>query len=119
MDIQKVYIIDDEEPICLLLSSLLRKEGIDTEYSTLLSGSVSKVKSFDPDVVFLDLSLKDGSGFSIIPQLKKEVPEAQIVVISAHSSDVERKQADTLGVKTFLPKPLNRDLILQSLEQIQ
>ena len=63
---KKAYIIDDEEAIRILLSAILNKSEIKTENHNQINGAVEKAENFQADVIFLDLSLKDGSGFSII-----------------------------------------------------
>lgn len=116
--LEKAFVIDDEQAICFLLSALLRKKGFATDYYTQLSGSISKLKEFAPDVIFLDLSLNDGSGFSIIPAIKNELPNVEIIIISAHSGPAERSQAKDLNIKYFIPKPLNKKNIYETLEQL-
>lgn len=114
----KAYIIDDEETIRMLLSALLNREGIETESHEKIEGAVEVAKKFQADVIFLDLSLKDGSGFSIIPDLRSVNPQAEIVIISAHTNESELEHARALSIKHFLPKPLNRELILNTLKEI-
>lgn len=115
---KKAYIIDDEEAIRMLLSALLEREGIKTESHFQIEGAVERARKFQADVIFLDLSLKDGSGFSIIPELRKVNPQAEIVIISAHTDESETNHARDLSVNYFLPKPLNRELILNTLKEI-
>lgn len=112
------YIIDDEEVICMLLAAILRREGIVSKHSTTLSDALEEAVNFQPDVIFLDLNLSDGSGFSIVPKLHEKIPEAEIIIISAYNGKSEVEQAKNLNIKYFLPKPLNRDLILSSLREI-
>lgn len=116
--IKKAYIIDDEEAIRILLAALLEREGISCKSHSQISGAVEIAKDFQADVIFLDLSLKDGSGFSIIPELRKLSPQSEIVIISAHTDQSELDHAKELSVKHFLPKPLNRELILNTLKEI-
>lgn len=114
----KAFIIDDEEAICFLVSAMLKKKGFKTSYYTQLTGAISKMNDFAPDIVFLDLSLNDGSGFSIVPSIQTNYPEAEIIIISAHSGISEKRQAENLNIKYFIPKPLNQEAIHQILEQI-
>ena len=117
-NIERVFIIDDEESICLLISAILKSQDIDTKHSTELQGVIEKVVEFNPQVVFLDLSLKDGSGFSIIPDLLSKLTEAEIIIVSAHSGIKERQKAEDLNIKYFIPKPFNRQNILNLLKEI-
>lgn len=108
---KRAFVIDDEEAICLLLSAMLRKKGFETNTHHQLSGAINKLIDFNPDILFLDLSLGDGSGFSIVPAIKKELPNLKIIISSAHSGVNERKEAERLGVFHFVSKPLNRGTI--------
>ena len=116
---KKAFIIDDEEGICILLSALLKKIGIEPSYSLQLTGAVEQAKSFNPNIIFLDLNLKDGSGFSIIPDLKKHLPTAKLIIISAHTENAEKQRAIEMGATLFLEKPLSKGLIEKTIEQLK
>ena len=115
---RRAFIIDDEEGICTLLSALLKRIGLISEFSLQLKGAVDRASAFYPRVIFLDLSLKDGSGFSIIPELKARLPEAKLVVISAHTENAEKQRALDMGAILFLEKPLNTSLIKNTIEEL-
>lgn len=115
---KKAYIIDDEEAIRILLSAILNKSEIKTENHNQINGAVEKAENFQADVIFLDLSLKDGSGFSIINDLKHVSPRSEIVIISAHTGKSEQQHAKELGVNYFLHKPLSKKSIFETLEEI-
>ena len=107
----KAFIIDDEESICLLLSAMLRKKNFITETHHQLGGAIAKLNQFSPDFIFLDLSLGDGSGFSLVPAIKENLPNTKIIISSAHSGSSERKEAKILGVDHFISKPLTKETI--------
>ena len=115
---RKAFIIDDEEGICTLLSALLQKIGINPEYSLYLKGAVDLASNFNPNIVFLDLSLKDGSGFSIMAELRQRLPNAKLIVISAHTENEEKQRALDMGATLFLEKPLSTNLIKNTIEQL-
>jgi two-component system, OmpR family, response regulator len=116
MDIKKVLIIDDEIDICLLVSSILRKEGYETTVANTLAEGEQKFVEFNPQVVFLDLNLPDGVGFSIIPKLKKLNAEIRINIVSAYDGITERSEAKKHGIQHFISKPLNRDAVIQAIK---
>src|SRR5690606_11760405 len=111
---KKAYIIDDEEAIRILLSAILAKAGIKTQSHNQDNGAVEKANDFQADVISLDPSLKDGSGFSIINDLKRVSPQSEIAIISAHTGKSEQLQAKELGVNYFLQKPLSKKLIFET-----
>lgn len=116
---RKAFIIDDEEGICTLLSALLKRLGLNPKYSLQLEGAVDKACAFSPQVIFLDLSLKDGTGFSILPDLRRRLPKAKLIVISAHTENAEKQRALEMGASLFLEKPLSTSLIKKTIEQLK
>lgn len=116
---KKILIIDDEKDICLLLSSLLKKEGLETTFANTLSVGKEKIVEFSPQIIFLDLNLPDGAGFSVIPYIKMHLPYSKIVIISAYDGQRERDYANKkFGVEFFIGKPLNKQLILDTITKI-
>lgn len=119
MDYKKILIIDDEIDICLLLSNLLKKKGYETKYATTISDGKAKFVEFNPQIVFLDLNLPDGSGFKLIPELKKLQSGINIIIISAYDSAREQLRAELEGVQYFISKPLKKETIISTIEQIK
>lgn len=115
---KKAFIIDDEEGICILLSALLNKINFLSDYSLKLEGAVDKAVAFNANIIFLDLSLKDGSGFSILSDLKKRLENSKIIVISAHTENEESQRALKMGADIFLEKPLSTKAIKTAIEKL-
>ena len=95
----KVLIVDDEEDIRTLLSAVL-----DNEYqlSEAASGAALQkaLAGEDQDVVLLDVKLGDLDGLDLIPQIKKQWPDAQVIVLTGHGKDLledEKVQRAYLG----------------------
>ncbi|MEX2336641.1 MAG: response regulator [Fulvivirga sp.] len=115
----QILVVDDEVEICLLLSGMLRKMGFGTEYAHSVSEGIEKVSENDFDVIFLDLNLPDGLGFHLIPKVKLENPNSKIVIISAYDGNIERERASAEGAHFFIPKPFNKKMIVNALEEMQ
>jgi two-component system LytT family response regulator len=64
-----------------------------------------------PDVVFLDVQLRGGSGFDLLPDIQST--SASIVFVSAH--DIYEKEAFESGAVDFLFKPVAADRLADSL----
>lgn len=64
-----------------------------------------------PDAVILDLRLKDGSGMSVLEQVKKTHPTMTVVVLTNHGTDEHRVKALSLGADRFLDKTADFDQI--------
>ena len=103
----KVMIVDDETVIREFVKIYL--EGIGYEVTEAADGAA--LKSFyggpQPDVVLLDLKLPDADGLTLLPQMKKNWPEAEVIVLTGHGSFEAAVEATKRGAYHFQQKPLD------------
>lgn len=57
-----------------------------------------------PDVVVLDLRLKSGSGLAVLEQIKSQVPQTVVVVLTNYSQTEYRQKCSRLGADYFFDK---------------
>lgn len=115
---RKAAIVDDEKDLCLLLESMLQREKFNTVSINTLHEIREKVIPMHPDIIFLDNQLPDGSGFRYVPMIRKELPHAKIVMMTAFNTENEKSTALSNGADIFLPKPLTRAVIAKTLETL-
>jgi len=113
-----VLVVDDENEICILLSSIMRKFGFDTEYANTLKEGEKIINKSQLDLIFLDLNLPDGVGFELLSKIDKANQKTKVIIISAHDGSEERKEAEERGVDYFLPKPFSKKSVVESLNVI-
>lgn len=114
-----VLIIDDEQEICFLLAVLLKQLGYEAEYAHSMHDGLAKLSvrnSFD--VVFLDLNLPDGLGYSMIPAIKRQNEATKVIMISAHDGVLRRIKDEVSDVDDYISKPFSRDHIASTLEHL-
>ena len=110
---QCALIIDDEEDICILLSSFLRKKNIDTHYSHSLKEGLEKLTDLKPTLLFLDNNLPDGSGIDSIPLIRNMSRRLKIIVISAMTNLKEKAFANSADA--FIDKPISFESVLNQI----
>ncbi|UII20043.1 response regulator [Fulvivirga ligni] len=118
MNKEQILVVDDEVEICLLLSGMLKKLGFQTTYAHSVQDGAKCIQQSKYDLVFLDLNLPDGLGFHLIPKIRKENPDAKVVIISAYDGNIERQRAASEGAHFFIPKPFNKKMIIGALEEL-
>jgi two-component system, OmpR family, response regulator len=101
----KALIIDDEDDICLLLSSFLKKQSLEVCISNNLKDGLRITEEFQPDILFLDNNLPDGSGIDAIDEFRKLNSDMKIIVISALTT-LQQKAMDN-SADGFLGKPIS------------
>lgn len=104
----KVFIADDSEPVAEMLTELLRDPGRieivgvgDTEQKTIES-----IEAMRPDVVVLDLQLRNGSGTNVIRAVRarEDLAGTRLVVTSNHASPQLRAGCLGLGADDYFDK---------------
>ncbi|MGB3777791.1 MAG: response regulator [Tunicatimonas sp.] len=114
-----VLIIDDEQEICFLLAMLLKQLGYEADYAHSMHDGLAKLSVKNGyDVVFLDLNLPDGLGYSIIPAIKRQNEATKVVMISAHDGMLRRIKDEVSDIDDYISKPFSRDHIASTLEHL-
>lgn len=69
-----------------------------------LAGAVRQVRGRHPNVLVLDLGMPDGSSFETISRLQEQVPETQVVVVTAQDDPAFVRRSFTAGALGFVVK---------------
>ncbi|MDR0940654.1 MAG: response regulator [Bacteroidales bacterium] len=109
---KKVLIVDDSSSNVLLLQNFLEEEGFATEVAFSGKEALKIAKQFKPDLILLDLMMPDLSGIEVIQRLEVKVP---IIMVSANRESKLIEEAQALGVKSYIQKPIDFDEILQEI----
>ena len=111
-----VWIIDDEQGICVSLALALKK---DYEVSTFNSAApaLERMKSESCDVVLLDLRLQDEDGIDVLRRIKQDHPDVTVIMMTAYGSIGSSVEAIRAGAYTYLTKPLDLEQLKLFLSQ--
>lgn len=116
----KLLIVDDEIDICYLLKEILK-----INYNVFLAHTIKDAKKIliekDPKIYLLDINLPDGNGLDLAAYIKNQQSQNNthhIVMISAHNSSNDKKIATDIGVDFFLDKPLNPNVVINTINQL-
>jgi CheY-like chemotaxis protein len=118
--VARILVIDDEELICDLLREVL--EGWGYEVSTALNGEsgLALVDTESCDLVITDIFMPEKDGLEVIRTIHRTHPHIPIVAISGGGSKPFDflPEARDLGAHAALPKPIDRDSLLQTLQEL-
>ncbi|RFS24046.1 response regulator [Chitinophaga silvatica] len=102
-----ILIIDDEPDICKLLQLTLVRHGYSVRYVHELGLGMQDILKHQPDLLFLDIHLPDGSGLEALPIIKEKCPTLPVITISAYDNALEKQTALKAGATFFLAKPFS------------
>ncbi len=112
----KALIIDNEEPIRTALKELLTAvcpQVTSIKEANGVASGLAAVLEFEPDIVFLDVEMDDGTGFDLIKQLSSV--SFELIFITAHNKYAV--DAFRLSAIDFLLKPFSSSEIVRSVER--
>ena len=68
------------------------------------SEALELAKQLKPNLMLLDLTMPDGSGFEVLAQVKKQFPEIRVIILTVHEAGEYAIRALREGAAGFLPK---------------
>jgi two-component system chemotaxis response regulator CheY len=110
LDSLSYLIVDDVGSVREFLRQSLIHLGVATENISEAATGEKALKVFRdniPDVVFLDIELPDLDGQDVLKQIKTIKNNAFVVMVSAHSTVDNVKEAISNGASGFIVKPFS------------
>jgi DNA-binding NtrC family response regulator len=107
-----ILIADDEASMRSNLSELLTEEGYALLEASDGVTAVEQARSCHPDVVLLDINLPRLDGLAALEQIRKEIPEAVVIVFTAYGTSERAIQAMKAGAYDYIEKPFDLDEFL-------
>lgn len=113
----KVAIIDDEADARSTLRHFLIQiqTGFEVREASTVATGVELINSYNPDLVFLDVMMPDGTGFDLLKQLP--AIHFKLVIISGHQEYA--LQAFRFSAIDYLVKPIDADELSETLSRIK
>jgi two-component system, NtrC family, nitrogen regulation response regulator GlnG len=105
----RAMICDDEESLAWALRKLCEKQSYHTTVVATGEAAILHAESNPVDVVFLDIQLPGADGLTVLGRLRSLVPDAAIVIMTAHGNLNTAVQAVAGGAFDYLSKPFDLD----------
>ena len=100
----KVLIIDDEAQIRKLLARMMELEGYEVCQATDCRSGLKQIEVSSPEVVLCDVRLPDGNGVDLVLKIKKQFPQTEVVLLTAHGNIPDGVQAIKNGAYDYITK---------------
>lgn len=116
---KKILIVEDTELNLDLFIQLL-----EDEYEIISAGDgksgITLATTEHPDLILLDMSLPVMDGWTAASTIKADPDLASIPIIglSAHAMEGDREKALENGCDAYLTKPVDEDLLLETVENL-
>jgi DNA-binding response OmpR family regulator len=103
----RVLIVDDDRDVLESIDAAFQSEGASTLRAMDGNEAVRVCQSDDPpDVVILDMMLPRRSGFLVLEKIKGHEDSPIVIMVTANEGKRHQAYAESLGVDTYLQKPV-------------
>jgi CheY-like chemotaxis protein len=113
---RKVLVAEDVEVISHVMTELLSKAGYEVALAQDGEECLEMVGTFQPDLLLLDLMMPKLHGIEVLKLLRSHdaTKDLGVITCTAKTFKTEHSKAMELGALGFLPKPVTRDLLLDT-----
>jgi len=110
----RVLVVDDAPEFLELLVPLLAGEGYVTATATDGEAAVDKARSFEPDIIVLDLGLPKIDGVEACRRIRT-FSDAYVIMLTSRTTEVDRIVGLEVGADDYLTKPFSpRELVART-----
>jgi two-component system response regulator HydG len=103
----RVLVVDDDEPHAEAVAESLERVG----YECVVAGSgregLRLIEEQNFDIVLTDLIMDEVGGMDVLAKAKRELPDAEVVILTGHSTIKAAVLAMQAGATHYLTKPLD------------
>ncbi len=116
--VDRLLIVEDDEKFARILSELISEAGLVCDVVYNGNDALTYLDHYLPQAVILDVSLPDMPGWEVIKKIKK-TPGASDIPVHVVSAMPEKRQAETLGARDFIEKPVSQNDVEELLSRIK
>ena len=116
---KRLMVVDDSRVMGLQIQKLL--ENSNFEVAAYCENGEEAIERFDevsPDITTIDIIMPGIDGLETAQIILEDHLDAKIILVSSLSDGDTANEIEEIGVKTFLCKPITRENLISTLEQV-
>ena len=114
----RVLLIEDNEAVSQMIELMLKGKGFNVSVAGLGEEGIDFAKSYDYDVVVLDLQLPDMSGYEVLKTLRTAKVKTPVLMLSGNMSIEAKVKSLSCGADDYMTKPFHRDELIARIHAI-
>jgi two-component system, chemotaxis family, chemotaxis protein CheY len=109
----KIMIVDDSSTIRALITSTLKQLGsVQTETACDGEDALSKVFSFEPDLILIDWNMPKMSGLEFLKQFRARNKTTPVIMVTTEAEKSRVIEAIRAGINDYVVKPFTPDSLI-------
>ncbi len=112
-----ILVVDDEPNYLIVLSELLRDEGLEVFTAPGGKEGLAVIQEVDLDLVITDMQMPGMDGLQFLHEIKKKNNDLPVIMITAFAEVEKAVAAMQAGAYNYLAKPFSNDELLININQ--
>src|SRR5260221_6521841 len=112
-----ILVVDDDAEVRELLVQVLQRSNYQVTQIKDAASLKEAAGRLQPDIVLLDYKLPDATGLDLLPGIKKDWPEAEVIVLTGHATYEVAVEAIKRGAFHFQEKPFDPESLLNLIKR--
>ncbi len=113
----QILLVDDDRHVLESMSDWLRAQGYEIAASAGYADALERLRQKSFDLVLADVRLRDGDGFDLLEQCRRNWPESQVVLMTGYGTADGAIEAIRAGAFDYITKPLIDNELLMTIER--
>ena len=115
-----IMIVDDHPIFCLGMAALINKEPdlVVCGNEDTAEKAWTAIKKKQPDLVILDISLKESNGIDLLETIAGEYPDLPILMLSMYDESLYAERALIAGARGYIMKQRAIDQVVGAIRQV-
>jgi DNA-binding response OmpR family regulator len=110
----RILVVEDNADLAEGIAFNLKLEGHDTRTAADGVSAVELFRTFDPELVLLDLMLPGMDGYEVLRQIRGQGPRVPVIILSARAEEADKVRGFKLDADQYVTKPFG---ILELIER--
>ena len=112
-----LLLLEDEASVREAFALRLRDQGYMVQTAGSGEEALGLLRSFEPDVLVVDLVMPNLSGLDVLARVKQQLPALPVIVLTARGTVKDAVEAMRLGAFDFVAKSIDMDDLLHTLRR--
>ena len=113
-----ILVCDDAPDTLEFTALLLRREGARVALVSSAAQARGKLESDSFDVLLSDLAMPDQDGYELLKWVQTHTPQLPVAAMTAYAGTVETERARDAGFAGFIAKPIEAEVLVQTVASI-
>jgi two-component system, OmpR family, response regulator CpxR len=113
----KLLLVDDERQYAQTLSDRLHLREIGSVIAYDGESALDIIREDEPDVMILDLKMPGIDGIEVLKRVKRTNPKIEVIIVTGQGSEADRKECITLGAFAYLEKPVDVNVLSETIKK--